>query len=523
MRTLFRLPGGLGGRSVVAGVVLVVLAAAGFGVYTGLDRVLTTDPNCLAQGSIVLRHAGPAGECIGITDGSYVLDPSIASVEHDIEVENQNVVATAQKDDSGYVSIVMLLPISPAAGNVMSMTNIVEQLRGAYTAQYYANRHDVDSSGSPGHPNIRLLIGNLGFDANQWQTADSIIENAVGPAHVAAVAGIGVSLSTTQSAVEQLTAAQIPVIGSTISSNSFDNIANLVRVGPDNAMQGSVAVDYARGWKRAVLVEDQNNADVYDASLVAAFTKYADPRHQVVDIEAYNTTARDQSQSTSAEQQAELSVQNRIAQMPANICIAEDAGPTVVLFAGRGSDLAQLITDLTNRPCETEPIAIVTADDATDLPYSGAVKQGLDSDVGLYYAADANPSAWNSVTDKATAAGSEGFSTFEGAFKPLFGDASLSDDVSMMGYDAVLTASCAIRLTALPAPAPADVASELSALHGAHTVYGASGPIQFIADYSTSETGSNPVDKSVPIVQYEASGQSRFIELYWPDGEPSLP
>ena len=67
------------------------------------------------------------------------------------------------------------------------------------------------------------------------------------------------------------------------------------------------------------------------------------------------------------------------------------------------------------------------------------------------------------------------------------------------------------------APAPADaVANELGALQGVHKVLGSSGPIQFTANYQTSHTGSNPVDKALPILRLQPDGTPRVIAMKWP-------
>jgi hypothetical protein len=80
--------------------------------------------------------------------------------------------------------------------------------------------------------------------------------------------------------------------------------------------------------------------------------------------------------------------------------------------------------------------------------------------------------------------GRQGFAAFNATFQQAFPQAVLGDGNTMMAHDAVLTAVSAIRLTAQPQPAPYAVAGELSALHGAHTVLGASGPLAFTADYN---------------------------------------
>lgn len=470
-----------------------------------------SDNTCLNQGMTLLEHEGPNGECIGFSDGAYVFDPSLAAVERDIQQEDQRVTAAHPTD---YVSVVYLLPISSAGGSILSMGNALEQLRGAFTAQYYANRHDIDGSA----PYIQLLIGNDGYQADQWQPATQFIINAVPTQHVAAVAGLGLSLETTQSAIEKLTSAGMPVIGATLTSDTLDNIRNLIRISPANADGVAVAARYIRTlYSRALLVEDQNAGDSYDATLVTGFEKFADAGHRIIGKEIFDTTPI----STAAPPaDAVDALETRIAQMVPDIC---DAQPAAVLFGGRGRQLSWLVSDLADRPCLDKPITIVSGDDVTNATIDANVRRGLASGVTVDYAGVAQPDEWSGTSDKsaAFAEGRQGFEIFRDAFVQLFpGGHVLPDGNTMAAYDATLTSIAAIRLTAVARPAPAAVAGELGALQRAHQVLGASGPLSFTADYATSSTGSNPVGKAVPILRLAPDGGAQFVGLQWPDGQP---
>lgn len=489
-----------------AGILAAVLVIGGLTVWLAWPA----DHTCVNQGMTLLEHEGPSGECVGFTDGSYVFDQSLAPVEHDIQREDQQVVADHPTD---YVSVVYLLPISTADGSILSMGNALEQLRGAFTAQYYANRHDVDGT----EPYIQLLIGNDGYQAAQWQSAAQFVINAVPTQHVAAAAGFGLSLETTQNAIGSLAGAGIPVVGATLTADTFDNIRNMIRISPANADGIAVAVNYVRTLAtRALLVEDQNTGDTYDETLVSGFEKFSDAGHQIIGKEIYDSTPI----STPAPSAAEVdSLETRIAQMVPDIC---DAQPASVLFGGRGRQLSWLVSDLADRPCLDKPITIITGDDVTNVTIDANVQRGLASGVTVYYAGIAHPDEWSGTTDTsaAFAEGSQGYRTFNGVFQQLFRGGSLTDGNTMAAYDATLTSTAAIRLTAMPQPTPATVSGELGALQRAHQVLGASGPLSFTADYSTSPTGSNPVGKAIPILRLNPDGTAKFVELQWPDGQP---
>jgi ABC-type branched-subunit amino acid transport system substrate-binding protein len=210
-------------------------------------------------------------------------------------------------------------------------------------------------------------------------------------------------------------------------------------------------------------------------------------------------------------------VNNRISQMGTNICAAQ---PAVVLFAGRGQDLAQLVRSLADRPCLDRHITIVSGDDITNTPYA-QLRQGLASDVTVEYAGVAHPAEWDGATGGAAAKGLQGFTTFDSAFTRLFGRTPLTDGNTMMSYDAVLTAVSAIRLTDQRQPGPKAVDSELAALHGYLTVLGASGPLAFSADYDTGGgVGSNPIGKAIPILRLAPNGDPTVVAVKWPEGQP---
>jgi ABC-type branched-subunit amino acid transport system substrate-binding protein len=486
---------------VLARVLAAVLVIAG--ISWGANTIVISTDTCDQQGVTDVIHVGPTGECAGITDGLFKFDPQdpeLVAVENAIRQEDQHVASLG----TSYVSVAYLMPIS-ATGGVQAIQTVTEQLEGAYAAQYYANRHDVGGTGTA--PLIRLLIASDGNQSAQWRTAVDDIEHDVARQHLVAVAGLGVSLDSTMSAVLALTGAGIPVVGSSITADNFDNVSDLVRIAPSNRDEVSAALSFIKPKARtALLIEDTNPDDSYDATLVREFaTGFPDARHSIAGPENYNTSSGDGT-----------AIATRIGQMTTDICYF---GVGVVLFAGRGRDLASLLTALADRDCRNRNVTIVTGDDVTNMPISPAVRQGLASGVTLEFAGNANPGEWSAGSGAAMASGREGFARFDGNFTRLFPRISFDDGNAMMGYDAMLTTISAIRLTTAAAPAPVNVVQELGALQGTRTVLGASGPIVLNANY-LSGFGSNPIGKAVPILRLNSDGTTSFVQLDWPDGQP---
>lgn len=506
----------LGAKLAVVVVGVLPLVALGLGVSSYIES--RQNPPCLRKGATDVTHQGANRECVGITDGSYVFDSRLGQVEAAVRAENRRVTKDHPDD---YVSVVLLLPISADNGSIMSMANAVEQVRGAYTAQRYANRANVEGIS----PYIQLLIGSDGYQANQWQPAVTTIEKAATRHHIAAVSGLGLSLDGTARAVAELTSHDFPVFGATITSDTYSNIKNFVRVSPSNEDNMSAALSYVQGdHKRAILVEDGNAGDSYDATLVSGFKKFAGiPGHQIVGVEPYDTTRRDQAGSQAERTEAANEVATRISQMTGDICTQQ---PAVVLFAGRGQDLGVLLHAFSNT-CLDKPITIVSGDDVTNLPDSARLRQDLAGHVTVEYAGVAHPDEWTAPshdprTARSEADGARGYAAFTHQFQPLFPGAPLTDGNTMMAYDATLTAISAVRLAEQRAPRPDAVAGELGALQGVHQVLGASGPIRFTANYQTSRTGSNPVGKAIPILRLRKDGTSQVITVTWPTQAPAV-
>lgn len=498
----------------VAAAVVSGLVASLFGVFALVDRI-RNEP-CMRGGATAVTQHGANGECVGITDGSYTFDPQLKGVEQAIRKENRDVTRHHPKD---YVSVVVLLPISGHSGSIMAMSAVVEQVRGAYTAQYYANRQNVEGVA----PYIQLLIGSDGYQANQWKAATSAIEHATAQ-HVAAVTGLGLSLDGTRSAVRELTGRNIPVIGSSITADSFSNIKNFVRVSPSNQDNMAAALSYVRAdYTRAVLVEDGNAGDSYDATLVSGFRKFAAiPHHRIVDVEPFDTTKRDRAASEAGQAEAEQEVATRISQMALDICAQQ---PAVVLFAGRGQDVGVLVHAFAST-CLDKSIEIVSGDDMSNLAITPQFRRDLSSRVTVDYVGVAHPDEWTSAHDPAAAReeqeGARGFGAFDQTYQRLFPGGALTDGNTMTAYDATLTGVSAVRLTEQRQPRPDAVAGELGALQGAHQVLGASGPIRFTANYQTSRTGSDPVGKASPILRLGPDGSPRVLEVAWPVAAPPV-
>lgn len=499
-------------KAAISVATVIAVVAAGYGAYSLQHYLSDADATCLNAALTIVTHEGPSGECVGVTDGSYQFEPgnpALVTVEDKIKKQDQWVRGTGKS----YVSVAYLMP---AAAGVENDSTFVGQLDGAYTAQYHANHGGNNVQGTA--PLIQLLIASSGVDADHYPVVDADIEHDVASQHLIGVAGIAISLVNTLHEVKDLTGDNIPVFGSTPTSDQFDNIPGFVRVSPSNKQEIDAVLSYIKPTDtRAFLIEDTNQSDIYDTSVSDEFQKhFPDHAHSIVATETYDSTGE-----ASPGDRVGQQVSNRISQMSSDICISR---ADVVLYGGRGRDLTTLIGDLASRPCSNRPVTIVTGDDASDIPVGGGVAQGLRSGVSLYYATEVNPGEWARSTGTLIVDGTnkydqarQGYADFTTAIKGLLSSATASQSDVAMGYDAMLTCISAVRLAGETNPAAVTVRGvddELSALQSSRPVFGASGPINLSGVYTgPGAQGSNPVGKVVPILRLSASGKVTFVEL----------
>jgi hypothetical protein len=201
---------------------LVLATAVAWGINTLVNA-------CGGPGSGVSRVDG---ECVGVTDGSYVFDPALADVEAKIAAENARVAGSGHTVTVALLNLMTVNNTSP-----VSLAEVVNQLEGAYTAQYRANQ--TNDLGDPS-PLIRLVLANEGSHENQWQPVVHQIEGMVGDQDpLVAVTGLGVSVKQTEDGAKDLAAHHIPMVGALTTADEL-NYKNIPRFHPGRAKRRRV-------------------------------------------------------------------------------------------------------------------------------------------------------------------------------------------------------------------------------------------------------------------------------------------
>jgi ABC-type branched-subunit amino acid transport system substrate-binding protein len=450
--------------------------------------------------------------CVGITDGSHgpVFGAATADALRLIGEENARIAA--DPGDKGIVTIAYLVPIPPPGVEDDYASRLSGDVMGAAVAQQQANRTNTLGD----RPLIRVLVANVGDSAEPApEPVQKLIEmtgSGFAEHKLMAVAVSGKSLDPLVGVIDELIAAEVPVLVSHLTAEQVTSVpvaadTSLARVAPTTSDEAAALAAFLRPSSgRALIVQNSDQEDRYAASLGAAFREqYSDPEHTVL--------APDETYIGGA------TAANAMDDILVNIC---QQRPDVVFFAGRAAELAPFVAALPKRTCLDHPIRVVTGDDGASFVDAVArgepgLREGLQANASVAYTALAHPAAWQASPD-AFAPGTAEYLTGLCAecFPTLFPDRNIDDSYAIMGYDAVLTAVAAIRQPDGSVSSPEAVIQEFKRLHGPQAVAGASGWISL-------DPAGTPVDKAVAIMEVMPAGSTRFVQLSSPSGAPCRP
>ncbi|OKH99067.1 hypothetical protein A6A06_26110 [Streptomyces sp. CB02923] len=484
-----------------AAVAVAAAGALGVGGYLAYEAVFV---RC-ADG---VYAEGPRGECVGVTDGSYVFDAALRDISRQILDENRRVA----KSGKPWVSVAYFQPMTPGTGD-RGRDSIRRELEGAYLAQRELN--DPGRGGRGDSPQIKLLLANSGAGSQQWQpVVDQLKEMKDGDRHLVAVAGLGQSRRTTQQAIDALREARIPMMGSTVTADGINppGQTGFWRVAATNSDQASAAVRHLRTLQnrpgrqrpyRVTTIRDRSEQDTYSTSLYRSFTAAA-ARHglKVTDLGlAYSS--------------ADPATANAFSSLADRVCADP---PDALYFAGRGRALRVFIEAMSaaGRRC---PTTVVTGDDVIgvfDVPESYEARRTFRkvwelSRLTVHHTVLAHPDQWTDAYPGSDNPLPQFRDHYRQDIRRL--DTELADGQAMMGHDALLTLGVAIRDGAgRQGNSPVSTGSTrqmLLQISGSKPVYGVSGPIRF-------DDRGDPVGKPLALVELEPDGSYDFRKVVWP-------
>lgn len=495
-------------RLLVACLALAVVAA-GVVVYA---VAFTDDPSC-GRG---VEKRGPRKECTGVTDGSVVFAPALRQVTEAIRAENRRV---ARHSHATVALFVPMVSDSPA-----EQRQIVEEVQGAYLAQYRANHRSNHRA-----PAIQLVLANPGRANAHWKpVADQLVRMASSTRHnLRAVTGFNISLRSTKEAIAYLTNVKgIPVVGGPITADDIANtprrphtFRGLARVAPTNSDEAAALASANPAIKPAetLVVEDNREGDSYISTLRQTFAK----------LTAGAPLAPETFSSPREDVNAEGNLSNDFHQMVTNLCVSP---AKYVYFAGRPVQLRQFINELGRRSCTGRHYTVISGSHASTL----AVDRAFDwsslsrgSGITVRYASLAHPDAWSGPHAPKTGGSPAAYrhlsdlvAEFGTGRRAAIGQMSLTDSRTIITYDSVSTAVAAIRnntVGKVTMPTLTQVSDGWLRLHGQSKVEGASGWICL-------DRYGNAYNKAVAVVELDPKTRAaRFAELAWPEGKPPTP
>jgi serine/threonine protein kinase len=447
------------------------------------------------------------GESIGISDGTYAFDTNrpdgslkqqasaklkagdssgaqslwraaIGQESNDAEaliyLENQRVLASG----SPYITIVVGTMVTGADAATVGR----DDLQGAYVAQ---KKYNANNGALLGGVQVRLLIANAGNNATNATTiARQVVEAAKSDKTIVGVMGWPYS-GYAQNAISVLSAAHIPMVSQTASSNSLSGISPyFFRVAPSDKSQATAGASYAHDVlkaKNVAVFEDQS--DSYSQSLAQSFIQqFTADGGQTTTV---NYTVGDKQSVTNALQQA----------------LSSNPAPDLLYFAGYSDDVSAILEQLPNNT-NFPNLQVLGGDALYSLGgYPQSARAGF---TRLHFTAFAYPDEWDilGLTSKKP----DFFTNYANAFDPDrkhpgYGFTRADYNVSL-SYDAMLallTASKTALAGGTTAPTPVQVQQALTQITGAHAIQGVSGQIAF-------DSNGDPINKAVVVLNVNPQG-----------------
>ena len=468
------------------------------------------------------------GECIGISDGRYAFDQwtderagrlkaraAAAKATGDVHTantpwhqahdtdtsdpepliyqENERVLALSRNEKLPYVTIVAFTTLTAFSESRTAIGGGRDELQGIYVAQ---REHNDEFR----VPLVRVLVANAGGNyAYAPQVATQIVEAARDDPSIVAVTAISESRQETIEAIRIFSAARIPMMSSTASSDQLSGISPyFFRVAPANRHQVEMGARFAVEQlhaKNAVLFKAVN--DNYSESLAKDFVQEFVDRGGKTLLATETYDAKDRN------------ISNVILEKVGHAC---SFNPDLIYFTGRTDYMIRLLNSM--NPCSDNSVRLMGADELYQLitpPNSGYPPYAYDR---LYFTAFAFPTMWEQ-SDLAKFTPS-----FYRRYAELFDPAGTHRDPPTYGYnvanghvvlahDAMLTLLTGIigtvRMTGSTQFEPTDLVRSLTEIRGERAIQGAGGRIEFGVNH-------DPIDKVVVMLRVDTHGNTELVQ-----------
>lgn len=418
------------------------------------------------------------GECVGVTDGSYVFDDDLADVEGKILAENDRI------DGDPHVTVALLTPLLPTKVGSVTPQRVRAQLEGAYVAQRVANSDNQE-------PKIRLVLANPGSRQQEWKY---VVDQLIDDDRLVGVIGVGQSTTETQQTARRLAEADIPMVASVATATNFQRqrgggyIRGFTRVSTTTGDQVEVLSDYlaAQGAGTGMLIYDSDEDDLYTGGLHKEFEAAAAAGKLSITVKRPFDN--------------EESLTNQFRNILDDLCGA--GAPDTVFYAGRALLLDDLIKYMRERSCALDrQITLVTGSDASMLrTRKDLLPRAGQSSLAIIYTPHVDREAARQM-------GITEFTKLGKRFDEYgFATVDLDDGWGVMMHDAMLAMAEAISHASIGLK-PDEVTRKLvrSALGRSDNerteIHGAGG------DFTLDATTGNAVGRRLPVMEVSPTGQ----------------
>lgn len=428
-----------------------------------------------------------SGECVGITDGSFVFNSRLGSVERRIKQDNIAVL----KSGKPYITVVYLGPLTPDPSAKPPQQDLLSSAQGELVGLSIAQR---DHNGIDNSPlGVRILLANTGDKMLYAQrVAGQIRARQAHDRHIVGVVGFEQSRVETQGAITDLSRAALPMIG---TANSYDRTAwqqgtdfspYYFRLAPPNSRLAEHDANWAGGAtlgaKTVTVFYNGDPSDLYSQNLATDFA---------------NDFARRFGRRPTVTSYAKPS---EVPEMVRRAC----AHPSDLFFyAGRSEEFGAFINQIDTTTCGSGARTVLADDEIAKYVNDNARQIGGDQKIKLFYTPLALEQAWTP-----TWVGNEPphpfFEHYRQTVQEIHGKNSRPDMLpsatrAAVSYDAALIfINVAERIFGSQQdrhgqPTPAAVLAELIEPSSGPPLQGASGVLSFGPRLGGHEVADKPV------------------------------
>jgi ABC-type branched-subunit amino acid transport system substrate-binding protein len=456
----------------------------------------------------------PSGgdERVGITDGTCRLsdDPELLPVQRTIGAQNARVEAMWREDPAHhpYRTVVVFSPLTvPDAQSGHIGHDSLDELRGVALAQddaFRAARHD------PTVVPIRVLLANSGdrFAAGP-SVASRIVDRAADDETIAAVIGISQSRTESHEAIRRLSALQVPIIGSTTTSDPIlDSSPLYYEIAPRNSREAEAVAQFLDHQPikagphgetvrttKAIVIEDPR--DEYSQNLAEDFRRSFAAVGGVT-VHTFDYGPGEDGRPYRDPGGINDTPEPSAGQLVKDLCTMLGSEPDVVFYASRAQQLPAML-DKTDQEaaCAGRQLGVVGSDEDTRYIADGTIDLASYGSVHFYNA------AFSDVAHHSTPVAQRFAARYAREYGHATDDSGASD-----AYDAFNAASMAINLSYQQDPSiPRGVAATKMA-DGLVRFTGVTGLITFDGAHDVTRV---PLDKPIFMVFERPQGPETLM------------